>query len=150
MNHKEGEKMRQTFFMVTGLLLFSMGISLSFMGNAYADASDATSTKANRGSQISIRTISISSTTGATVFSASLKRFDGSCRNNSGYTIYIGTDSGTYQQNHPNYGNGFPILSTETFKLDGEMTGAVYGTLEPKGAGNPITADLRCIDGIVP
>ena len=97
-------------------------------------------------SYIDVRSVQVSSGSGAALFSASRKRPDASCRNNSAFTIFIGTDSGNYVTQHPNILNGYPVLSSETFKLDGAMSGSVFATAN---SAQSLSVNVRCIDGLV-
>ena len=76
---------------------------------AMADTGWDQAPRIERGHSFSVREVSLSSFTGTNIFPASQVRADGMCRNNSGFTIWVGTDTGTYQaQTHPNILNGFP------------------------------------------
>ena len=125
-------------------------IILGLMGYAehkmsHADTGHEGATRIERGSYMDVRIISVTSTTGTAFFAASVKRPDGRCYNNSASTIWVGTVSATAQTNHPNIQNGFPVLSSTTFNLDGSMTDAIYGTSD-SGVG---TLNVRCIDFLV-
>lgn len=116
-----------------------------------ADTGFGSATRVERGSSVVVQSISLSSTTGTTIWAASIMRPDGILFNNSNYTIWIGTDSLTYNGvAHPNITNGFPVLSSGTFRLDGQMTGAVYATLDTQAAGTAVTANVRVLNGTVP
>ena len=111
-----------------------------------ADSGREAAARTERGSYIETRSVDVSSTTGTALFAASVLRPDGLCRNNSASTVWVGTTSATTNNAiHSNILIGFPVLSSETFKLDGQMTGVVYGT-SGQGLG---TLNLRCVDGLV-
>jgi len=122
---------------------------LALFGEFYklqADTGHEGATRIERGSYNNVRLVSGSSVAGTEFFGASTKRPDGICRNNTGSTVWIGTVSAAqYATVHSNIGNGFPVLSTETFKLDGSNTGAWYFTCEIGIAA----CEFRCLDGLV-
>ena len=94
----------------------------------------------NKGSYVATTVISVG--TGATVslFSPNARRADQTCRNNSAFTIYIGTNASTTATSL--VGIGFPVLTNETFEL-GAMSGDLYGI----ASGG--TADVRCFEGAI-
>ena len=111
-----------------------------------ADTGREGATRIERGSYIETRSVDVSSTTGTALMAASTLRADSICRNNSASTVWIGTTSTTIENAiHSNISLGFPVMSSETFKLDGQMTGVVYAT----SGQNLGTLNLRCIDGLV-
>ena len=93
-----------------------------------------------------VRSVTASTATGTALFSASKARPTAMCFNNSAYTVWVGTDANSYAVSDagPNVLNGFPILSSGTFQLDGSYQGALYVTANANaGAGG---ANLRCLD----
>ena len=134
-------KAEKIFLVVVGLC-----ICADIIGKTWADSGYEAATRIERGSYIDIRVVSVSSTTGATLMSASVKRPDSICYNNSASTVFIGTTSATMDAvTHSNITNGFPITSSATFKLDGSMSGNVYATADIGVA----SVNVRCIDGLV-
>ena len=117
------------------------GVSLSFADTGWDNAA-----RIERGSYIAMRKVVGSSTTATALFAASTKRPDGICRVNGSYTVWIGTATGTITAfQHPNILLGFPVLSSETFKLDGSMSDDLYVTCD----SGVSTCDVRCLDGLV-
>ncbi len=115
--------------------------------STFADQGWVAANRIERGQITSVRDVTVSSNTGTALWSASLLRPDGVCRNNSAFTIWLGTV--TAQVNgatHTNIVNGFPVLSSETFTLGGQLTSAVYATADTGIS----SADVRCFDGLVP
>ena len=91
-----------------------------------------------KGSYVATTVISVGTGANVALFSANPKRADQTCRNNSAFTLYIGTNTtGTTMT-----GVGFPVLANETFEL-GAMSGDLYGI----GSGG--TVDVRCFEGAV-
>lgn len=113
---------------------------------AMADTGHEGATRIERGSYNDIRKVSVSSTSGTELFPATVKRPDSLCRNNSGFSIYLGTTPGSqHGTTHMNIVNGFPVLSSETFRLDGSHTGVIYATAQEGQS----SLDVRCLDGLV-
>lgn len=92
------------------------------------------------------RHVSITTYTGVSMFDSTFNRADGVCFNNSAYVIWLGSSTRTMTANtlHPNFIDGFPILSSATFSLDGSFTGTITATCNPGAT----TCDVRCIDGM--
>ena len=131
---------------IIGLTLFAALLNIcALKANAsFGSGWEGATRKAISEQDLAVRRITASSTTGTAIWAASKTRPDGVCFNNSAYTVWIGTASGSYfAVEHPNITNGFPILSSGTFNLDGSMLGAAYVT---SGVG-VATADIRCLDG---
>lgn len=128
-------------------ILLAVGCFVSLVGlKVYADTGHEGATRIERGSYNNTRLVSGSSATGTEFFAASVKRPDGICRNNSGSTVWIGTVTAAQRDTtHSNILYGFPILSTETFKLDGSNTGAWYFTCN----SGVSACEFRCLDGLV-
>ena len=113
---------------------------------ARADTGHEGATRKEIGSYLSVARITGSSTTGTEFFAASIKRPDGSLVNNTASTIWIGTVSATQQNTlHDNIRNGYPVTSTQPFKLDGSMTGNGYFTCD----AGVSTCEIRVIEGLV-
>lgn len=87
-----------------------------------------------------VQTYAYSVGTGANValVPASRKRVDLTCRNNSAFTLYIGSNAATTTLT----GVGFPILTNEVFEL-----GAMSDTTYSIGSGG--TVDVRCFEGLI-
>lgn len=92
----------------------------------------------DNGTYIETRVITLSNSANTQVVSATQKRPAMLCRNNSAYTVWIGSDMASTSL----IGSGFPILSSETFKTD-KFTGSLFALLDASGVGN-----LRCLDGL--
>lgn len=113
-----------------------------------ADTGSEAATRKEEGSSITVASITLSSTTGTSIWAASRNRPDGVLFNNSAFTIWIGTDSLTYNGvTHPNITNGFPVASSGTFRLDGAMSGAVFATSDT--AAGAASVNVRVLSGSV-
>src|SRR3990167_1978561 len=135
-------KLSEKICLIFTVVIVALGVSTALK----ADTGWDQAARIERGSYIAIRSISISSNTGTELFSDSVKRPDGLCFNNTAATIWIGTTSATLENvEHSNITNGFPLLSSSTFKLDGSMSGTVYAT----GGIGQSAQNVRCIDGLV-
>lgn len=111
-----------------------------------ADTGHEGATRIERGSYAGTRKVTGSSTAGTEFFAADVKRPDGLCINNTGSTVWIGTTSATqHQTTHENISIGIPVMSTQTFKLDGSYTGNLYFTCDIGVA----SCEFRCLDGLV-
>lgn len=91
-----------------------------------------------RGSYIATTAFSVGTAANVAIMPASKKRVDITCRNNSSFTVYIGTNAATTTLT----GIGFPILANETFQV-GAMTDGLYAI----ASGG--TADVRCFEGAI-
>lgn len=91
-----------------------------------------------KGSYVATTVVSVPTTGSTAIFSGNGKRADITCRNNSSYTLYIGTNAITTTLT----GVGFPILANESFEV-GAMSGGLYGI----GSGG--TVDVRCFEGAI-
>ena len=94
------------------------------------------------GSYAETRKVTVSSSTIATLTAASKSRPDVACFNNTPYTLWIGSAAAGVTL--PD--NGFPILSSATFRI-GALTGSVSGLLDT--AAGAYSGDVRCFDGLV-
>ena len=113
---------------------------------ARADTGHEGAVRKEIGSYINVRRVTGSSTTGTEFIAASIKRPDGSFINNTASTIWVGTVSATQNNTmHDNIRGGYPVTSSQTFKLDGSMTGNAYFTCDVEVAA----CELRLIDGLV-
>ena len=123
-----------------------VALAAIFQEPAKADTGSEGATRIERGSYAAMRKVAVSSTTGTALWSASRKRPDGLCYNNSSTTIWVGTVTATMNGKlHSNITEGFPLLSSSTFRLDGSFTGALAATCDVE-----VTAcELRCLDGLV-
>lgn len=134
-------KDRFAIFVLAGSLV--LGYSL---GPAKADTGSEGATRTERGSYVETRVLTVSSTTGTSLFAANTKRPDGMCFNNSAFTLYLGTTSATTENaKHENIRIGFPVTSSSTFRLDGSFTGGLFATADDKVA----SIEVKCIDGLV-
>lgn len=113
---------------------------------SHADTGHEGATRKEIGSYADVRRVTGSSVAGTEFFSASIKRPDGSIVNNTASTIWIGTMSATQHNTmHDNIRSGYPVTSTQPFKLDGSMTGNLYFTCDVGVA----SCEVRAIDGLV-
>ncbi len=137
-----------------GILFALVGAGVTMLGQQRALMADTgwdQATRQERGSYAAPRSINISSYTGTAIFSSSVKRPDGMCRNNSAFTIWIGTDVNAgylVGDAGANIRNGLPILSSETFSLGGQFTGTMAATADNAAGGAAV--NVRCLDGLVP
>ena len=126
--------------------LLAMGFVMLGTYSLMADSGVEAATRREVGSFLDARRVTLSSTTGTALFPASTKRPDGTCRAMGGYVIWVGTVSATVNgTSHTNITEGFPVYSSETFKLDGSLSGVVYGTADTGVS----SVDVRCLDGKV-
>jgi hypothetical protein len=129
-----------------GLAVAGAMLALAQMYQAYAAPGMIGGVTTERGTYANVRNVAVSSVTGTAFFSGSNLRLDGTCRNNSAFTLWVGTVSATINNAlHTNIAQGFPVLSSETFKLDGQFRGTMYATCEAAVAA----CNLRCVDGMV-
>lgn len=119
-----------TLFIVPALLL--------------ADTGQDAATRVERGAYIDTLKVTGSSVTGTAIFSASTTRADGTCFNNSATNIWVSSNTTTqHNQVHTNIAFGYPVLSSATFPLDGQMTGSVAFTCDIGVAA----CEVRCVEG---
>ena len=98
----------------------------------------------DQGTYVGTRQISLSSTTGTTLWASTSKRPDGTCRFSG--TVWISTISATqHNQTHEAISIGLPVYSTETFNLGGSFTGDLFAT----GDTGVATTKAYCIDSLV-
>lgn len=93
---------------------------------------------AAKGSYVATTVISVGTSGSVAIFPANAKRMDVTCRNNSAFTLYIGTNAITTTLT----GVGFPVLANESFEV-GAMSDGLYGI----GSGG--TVDVRCFEGAI-
>ncbi len=91
-----------------------------------------------KGSYVATTVISVGTGANVALFPANYKRADITCRNNSSFTLYIGTNAATTTLT----GVGFPVLANESFGV-GAMSDGLYGI----GSGG--TVDVRCFEGAI-
>ena len=128
------------------VMLVALVCALGQIATLRADTGHEGAIRKEEGSYAAVRSVNVTSTTGTELWAVSVKRPDGVLINNSAFLIWIGTVSGTYNGvEHPNITNGFPVLSSSTFRLDGSYTGVLYGT---SGSGQG-TVNARILDGQV-
>lgn len=88
-----------------------------------------------------------SSVAGTSFFSDSVSRPDGTAFNNTSSTIWVGTVTATQDRvTHSNIGQGYPVLSSGTFPLDGSFTGSWYFTCD----AGVSACEIRTAEGRVP
>lgn len=95
-------------------------------------------TLAAKGSYVATTVVSVGTSGSVALFSGNGKRADMTCRNNSSFTLYIGTNAASTSLT----GVGFPVLANESFEL-GAMSDGLYGI----GSGG--TVDVRCFEGAI-
>lgn len=119
---------------------------IGLLGRVEADTGHEGATRKEVGSYVDPSKITGSSVAGTAIFSATVKRPDGTAFNNTGSTVWIGSVTETLNgQVHTNILNGFPVLSSATFPLDGSMTGVLYVTCD----AGVSTCEMRVIEGKV-
>ena len=91
-----------------------------------------------KGSYAPTTAVSVGTSGSVQIVDANAKRVDLTCRNNSGFTLYIGTNAASTSLTTI----GFPILTYETFEL-GAFSDSTYGI----GSGG--TVDVRCWEGSI-
>ena len=91
-----------------------------------------------KGSYVATTVVSVGTSASVALFPGNPKRVDVTCRNNSSFTLYIGTNAVDATLT----GVGFPILANESFEV-GAMSGGLYGI----GSGG--TVDVRCFEGAI-
>lgn len=104
-----------------------------------ADTGFQDAVRIEMGSYAQTRVIVMANNAPTTISSASVKRPDMLCFNNSASTLWISTGAAGVTAVYM----GVPVLSSATFRL-GAFTDAVSGTLDTSGTG-----DVRCWDGLV-
>lgn len=134
------KKLWQGVLFVVGFAALGIGFDMK----AQADTGKEAAVRIEVGSYVETRKITVSSSTLATLASASSKRPDLTCFNNTPYTLWIG--SAAAGTTLPDV--GFPILSSATFMI-GSMTGEVSGLLDSASGAATYTGDVRCFDGLV-
>lgn len=113
---------------------------------ASADTGYEGAVRTERGSYGQVFKITGSSIAGTAFFSNSVKRADGTAFNNTSSTVWIGTITTTQQNRiHDNIEEGFPVLSSGTFPLDGNFTGTLYFTCDVSVA----SCEMRTVEGRV-
>lgn len=139
---------RLGFVAVFALLI----VGLALVANdkaALADTGYEGATRVEQGSYSQMFKYTGSSIAGTGFISATTKRPDGSCRNNTGSEVWIGTVSATQRGSisfqHDNINFGTFLKSSETFSLGGSFTGDWYFTC---GMG-VATCEMRCSEGRV-
>lgn len=129
---------------LTGIVAFIIGTC--FYLDVRADTGRENATRIERGETLTLNNVSVSSTTGAAIFAASFKRPDGLCFNNTSTTVWVGSVTATIdRQVHTNIIQGIPVLSSTTFKIDGQFTGPIYATCNDGVAA----CEMRCLEGTV-
>lgn len=117
-----------------------MGLFFNF---TMADTGYEGATRIERGSYVATRVVNVSSSTATEILPATFKRPDSICKNVSAYTIYLGSAAAGVTLTDI----GLPLGASEYFKIDGSMTGAIYGLA---GAGAATSAvKFVCLDGLV-
>ena len=133
---------------IMGLSLIGLAFSVNEHA-AMADTGHEGATRIEQGSYPQMFAYTGSSVAGTAFISATTKRPDGSCRNNTGTEVWIGTVSATQRGSasflHDNINFGNFLKASETFTLGGSFTGAWYFTCAPTVA----TCEMRCSEGRV-
>lgn len=91
-----------------------------------------------KGSYAATTVVSVGTSASTAIYDSNNSRADMTCRNNSSFTLYIGTNAAGTSLT----GVGFPVLANETFEM-GAMSGDLYGI----GSGG--TVDVRCLEGAI-
>ena len=127
-------------------------VGLAFVANdrlALADTGHEGATRKEIGSYPEMYKYTGSSVAGTAYFSATTKRPDGFCYNNTGTDVWVGSVTATQRGSasflHDNINVGFPWKSSTTWSLEGSFTGAWYFTCAPTVS----TCEVRCLEGKV-
>ena len=91
-----------------------------------------------KGSYTTISSTSVGTSASVLIQNPNASRADLTCRNNSAFILYIGTNAASTGL----LNTGFPVLANEVFEL-GAFSDAHYGI----GSGG--TVDVRCWEGAV-
>lgn len=91
-----------------------------------------------KGSYTTISSTSVGTSGSVLIQNPNAKRVDLTCRNNSAFTLFIGTNAASTGL----LNTGFPVLANEAFEL-GAFSDASYGI----GSGG--TVDVRCWEGAI-
>lgn len=116
---------------------------------ASADTGHEGAVRIEQGSYPNMFKYTGSSVAGTAFISATVKRPDGVCRNNTASEVWIGSVSATQRGDgsflHDNINFGQFLKASETWTLGGSFTGAWYFTCAPTVA----TCEIRCSEGRV-
>ena len=135
---------KQAALVVFGTICLAVLVSL--FGTARADTGHEGAVRTELGSYGAMRLVYPSSTTGTAIMSATVKRPDSTCFNNTANAIWIGTVTATVNgRYHDNIVLGMPILSSTSFHIGGSYTGEWDATCAPGVS----TCEMRCLDSLV-
>lgn len=133
------------------LLSIAMGL-LALFGTYHVKAETGweNAQRISVGETLQTRQLTGSSVTPTALFSASFKRPDAMCLNNSSNEIWLGTTTEAGASNGAGVPNsniqiGIPVLASSTFRLGGSMT----GSLSFNCTSGIASCDVRCLDGVV-
>lgn len=106
---------------------------------AHGDTGFEGASRVEAGSYLNTTQVTVSGTVTTQIVAANLKRPDMTCRNNSAFTLWVGSNTA----NSDLYRIGFPVISSETFNT-GAFIGGVFGQ-----GDNSNAVDVRCWQGLV-
>ena len=130
--------MKKILTLICGLIITGL-----FFGFTMADTGWEGATRIERGSYVQTRSVTVSSFTATELIPASFSRPDSICKNVSSYTIYLGSAAAGVTLT----AIGLPLGASEYFKLDGSMTGSLYGLAGAGSASGEVK--FICLDGLV-
>ena len=111
-----------------------------FTSYTIADTGAEAAARIERGAYIKSRVVVVSTSAATELLPPTRKRADSICKNYSSYTIYLGSAAAGTTLTL----TGLPLGASEYFKLDGSMTGALYGI----GAAGGTNISFICLDGM--
>lgn len=121
---------------IVAIVILSLSISFVIIKSLLADTGWEGAIRLERGRSSTPTQISVTGSA-TQIVAASAARPDCTCFNNTATTLWIGGD------NTVSIANGFPILSSATFKADA-FTGTIFGICDTG------TCDVRCWIGTTP
>ena len=128
------------------LSLCALGVAAVLVSQSFADTGHEGAVRKESGTYGQVFKVTGSSVAGTSFFSATVKRADGTAFNNTSSTVWIGTITDTQNNRiHDNIEEGYPLLSSATFMLDGNFTGIWYFTCDSGVA----SCEVRTVEGRV-
>lgn len=101
-----------------------------------ASANWDNATQVDAGEYVTTDVVSVSSFTATAICTQDVWDVNMDVFNNSAFTLWIGSNTTTLPS------TGFPILSSQTYTMNGQFTGQLYAIVESGAAGN---RHVRCI-----
>ena len=123
--------------------IFAVIVSLAvFQVYIHADTGPGDATRIERGSHFESGNVAVTTHTATAIFNNSFKRPDIMFKNFSSYTVYVGS----WTTSADLFSYGYPLGSSETFRVDGNFIGSINGAVDGGAAGN---VNIRWIAGMV-